>query len=168
MSFNIEFQHELEELGLVLQVEATYSNGGGGGDEPTYGPECQDITAFIIWEDGDGEDVWDGLGDLYVAVLRRHLVWRTGEQGQKYPWNAVTCKPHLEIRDSIILLPPRPLHTLRAWEKDSFSNEYVRELVTLQSIIQERADEKASEADREGAGGPDPDEAHDRLQDDGK
>lgn len=163
MSFNIEFQHEWEELGLVLQVNATYANSGGGGDEPTYGPECEDISASIIGENGENDDIWDELRDIYLPRMNKRYVWKQGQNG----WVIEdTAFGHMNADMAAMAFLPKKIAP-RLFEKNANGQQFVYLLTSLQNIIKERADEKAGEAEMDGAGGPDPDEAHDRMQDEG-
>lgn len=161
MAFEIEFQHEIEELGITLDIWAEYSNSGGGSDEPAYGPECQSITAVVVDENAaNDEDIWDGLAELYASRMSRKWVWVQGDNW----WHVEDAHSGLRADMAAIAILPRKVAP-RKWELDDKGRQYVYTLDNLQCIIQERADENAVEAEMEGAGGPDPDELHDRLQD---
>lgn len=161
MSFSIEFQYEVEQLGIVLNVTATYENGGGGVDEPAYGPECTDISAVVIDDnDQNDEDVWEGLAELYEPITDRSLVWVQGTNG----WHVESVHTGMRADHASYAFLPRSA-VPQPWQLDQKGRQFVRKLVCMQDIIQDTADDKASEAEADGAGGPDPDELHDRLQD---
>jgi hypothetical protein len=60
MSFDIEFNFEIEQLGITLAVWAEYLANEDG-------IKCQDITATVIDEnDANDQNVWEGLAELYI------------------------------------------------------------------------------------------------------
>lgn len=157
MSFEIEFDYELKQLGLVLKVWAEYENGGGGSDEPAYGPECTSISAIVCDElDLNANDVWEGLADLYEIKMSNKLVWVAGSDG----WHIQNVYTGMRVDMASHTFLPMKIGA-RLWEIDSQGRQKVYELVRLQDVIQSIADEKAAEAEADGAGQPDPDEGHD-------
>lgn len=162
MSFEIERTYEVEELGILLNLWAQYSSSGGGSDEPAYGPTCEDITAIIADDnDANDNDIWEGLADIYIAKMSNNLVWVQGSNG----WHIENAHTNMRADMASITHLQRKLGPASS-EIDGWNRQRVYQLVNLQSVIQEYMDEQASEAEDDGAGKPDPDEAFDAARDD--
>lgn len=161
MSFEIRFDYEVEQLGIVLKVWAEYENSGGGSDEPPYGPECTSITATIIDEnDANDEDIFDGLADLFTSMPVPYMAWVLGSDG----WHVEATHSGMRVTAQASLMPPKA--NPKKWELHENGTQKVYRFVSLQELVQEAADEKACEAEMDGAGGPDPDEAFEAARDD--
>ncbi len=123
--YEIEFTHEVEEMGgVMLDVEATIDC-----DEVT------DLTARLADETGQGAEIYPD--EIYLLQIERKLVWGPGRK--IYYSNTALEKEAPEKAWPAQMLPPRSWGSQPRSELDLDRNEYVRHLVCLGDVLNEIA-----------------------------
>lgn len=151
---SVSFTHEVEELGIVLEVEAEVRIGapaklGGRPEdcEPAEGDEIEELSIQLV---GDPDNLeLDDLSDVYLVCVDRSKVWAKGSVTDggvpiAPPSHPVWAHDGSPAQTPHMVLPRRfnPPH-LR--DVDQQGREYVRHLRSLQEIIEERVLEEAAD-----------------------
>jgi hypothetical protein len=148
---NVQFEHEIEELGITLSVEATVKIGEparlGGlpeNNSPAEGNEVEEMQVEVVGEADNIELDENLLHDVYLMHVDSSKVWAgpgKTEQGTPiapppYPvWQhdggqVITLRP--------FTLPRRHPALLSPWDSDEHGREYVRHLVSLHDLLENR------------------------------
>lgn len=145
MSFTVEFEYEIEKLGMTMNVFAEFKAGekavsGLHPDENTTGSAATLENLLVVDENGQDYDIAELL-EIYVVKRNHMIVWP--REGGVNCLSVATGKPYILPK---FALPRRIGASLKPLiDCDKHGREYVRQLVSVRDDIEEIANTKASD-----------------------